>query len=71
MAKSKQGSAGRFGTRYGNILRNKVGAIEKHSRGKHKCPFCGKEEKVRRQAYGIWKCAACEKVFTGKAYKPY
>jgi large subunit ribosomal protein L37Ae len=71
MATKKQGTAGRFGTRFGNILRKKVSEIEKYSRGKHKCPFCGKDKKVRRQAYGIWKCAACEKTFVGKAYKPY
>ena len=70
MANSNQGTAGRFGSRYGNTLRKKVSDIEKDSRGKHKCPFCGKE-KVRRQAYGIWKCGSCEKVFVGKAYRPY
>jgi large subunit ribosomal protein L37Ae len=71
MAVKGQGTAGRFGSRYGNILRRKVNEIEKDSRGKHKCPFCGKDKKVRRQAYGIWKCSACEKVFVGKAYRPY
>ena len=65
------GSAGRFGVRYGNTLRKKVSDIEKSSRAKHKCPFCSKESKVRRMAYGIWKCHACEKVFVGKAYRPY
>ena len=72
MATKKQGSAGRFGSRGGgNILRKRVSDLEKFSRGKHKCMFCGKENKVKRQAYGIWKCSACEKVFVGKAYKPY
>ena len=71
MATKKQGTAGRFGSRYGNILRRKVSEIEKNSRGKHTCPFCNKEKKVRRQAYGIWKCSSCEKVFVGGAYKPY
>ncbi len=71
MASKNQGSAGRFGVRYGNTLRRRVAEIEKSSRGKHKCPFCLKESKVRRQAYGIWKCTSCEKVFVGKAYKPY
>ena len=71
MAAKNKGSAGRFGTRYGGNLRRKVSEIEKFSRGKHKCPFCGKDNKVRRQAYGIWKCSSCEKVFVGKAYKPY
>ena len=71
MATKKQGSAGRFGARFGNILRRKVSEIEKFSRAKHKCPFCGKDKKVKRLAYGIWKCSACEKKFVGKAYKPY
>lgn len=71
MAGKKQGTAGRFGTRYGNILRKKVSEIEKQSRGKFDCPFCSKSKKVRRQAYGIWKCNSCKKVFVGKAYKPY
>lgn len=51
MATKKQGSAGRFGVRFGNTLRAKVSDIEKQSRGKYKCPFCGKNEKVMRQAY--------------------
>ena len=71
MASKNKGTAGRFGARYGNTLRNKVSEIEKFSRGKYKCPFCGKEKKVRRVSYGIWKCASCEKVFVGKAYRPY
>ncbi len=71
MGSKNSGTAGRFGPRYGNTLRKKVSDIEKNSRGKHKCPFCGKEDKVRRQAYGIWKCSSCEKVFVGKAFRPY
>ena len=71
MAGKKQGTAGRFGARYGNTLRRKVNEVESHSRAKHQCPFCGKDKKVRSQAYGIWKCTSCEKVFVGKAYKPY
>ncbi|MCA9486268.1 MAG: 50S ribosomal protein L37ae [Candidatus Woesearchaeota archaeon] len=70
MAKN-QGSAGRFGVRFGNTLRKKVNDIEKTSRGKHACPFCAKEGKVRREAYGIWKCSSCGKTFIGKAYTPY
>ncbi len=71
MAGKSVGSAGRFGTRYGNTLRKKVSDIEKFSRAKYKCPFCLKEEKVKRQAYGIWKCSSCEKVFVGGSYKPF
>lgn len=71
MVNGNQGTAGRFGVRYGNTLRKKVNDIEANSRGKYSCPFCGKANKVRRKAYGIWACTACEKVFVGKAYKPY
>ena len=71
MSKKISNTAGRFGPRYGNMLRKKVNDVESTSRAKHKCPYCGKIGKVKRQAYGIWKCSACEKVFVGKAYKPY
>ncbi len=71
MATKKQGTAGRFGARFGGTLRKKVAEVEKQSRGKYKCQFCSKETKVKRIAYGIWKCHACEKTFVGKAYKPY
>jgi large subunit ribosomal protein L37Ae len=71
MASKNKGTAGRFGVRNSNTLRAKVSSIEKDSRGKHKCVFCGKDGKVRRQAYGIWKCSSCNKVFVGKAYRPY
>ena len=70
MVKS-QGSAGRFGARYGNILRKKVSLIESSSRRKHKCIKCGKENKVKRIAYGIWSCSSCGHKFVGKAYEPY
>ena len=68
-----QGTAGRFGARYGNTLRKKVSEIEKFSRGSFTCPFCSKKHKVIRIAFGIWKCTGkkCGKVFVGKAYKPY
>ncbi len=71
MVSKLKSTAKRFGARYGNTLRKKVGLIEKTSRGKHKCKFCGKEDKVKRIAYGIWKCRSCEKKFIGRAYTPY
>ena len=70
MSKS-QGTAGRFGARYGNILRKRVSKIESSSRSKHKCPKCFKENKVKREAYGIWRCLSCNHKFVGKAYEPY
>lgn len=70
MAKKIIGSAGRFGSRYGKKIRSKISQIEKTSRAKHRCPFCDKDKKVKRIAYGIWKCKSCEKKFIGSAYKP-
>jgi len=67
----KVGTTGRFGSRNGRRVREKVAEVEKQSRAKYTCPFCDKEGKVKRVAYGIWKCSSCGKVFTGKAYKPY
>ena len=63
-------TAKRFGSRYGNTLRNRVSKIESISRKRHKCKFCEKVS-VKREAYGIWKCLSCEKKFVGKAYTPY
>jgi len=71
MVAKNKGTAGRFGARYGNTLRKKVSVIEKNSRGKYKCSFCGHEDSVRRVSYGIWRCSSCEKEFVGKAYEPY
>ena len=42
MARKVANSAGRFGPRYGNMLRKKVNDVESTSRAKHKCPYCGK-----------------------------
>ena len=71
MTKKVSNSAGRFGPRYGNMLRKKVNDVESQSRARHDCVYCGKAKSVKRQAYGIWKCGACEKVFVGGAYTPY
>ena len=71
MAKKRQGTAGRFGARYGNTLRRKVSEIERDSRKKYTSPFSKKQNSVKRVAFGIWKCKHTKKVFVGKAYKPY
>ncbi|MBI4440320.1 50S ribosomal protein L37ae [Candidatus Woesearchaeota archaeon] len=57
----------RFGARYGRKTKLKVSLIEAERRKKQRCPFCLKE-KVKRVAYGIWKCGACNSKFAGKAY---
>ena len=62
-----QGTAGRFGTRYGRKLRNKVSAIEAKQKASYLCPECS-AEKVKRTAKGIWECKKCKHKFAGKAY---
>ena len=61
------GSAKRFGPRYGRRIKDKVAAIEKLLRSKHKCPYCH-YQKIKRLAAGIWQCSNCDSKFTGKAY---
>ncbi len=65
--KSKTGSAKRYGTRYGRVLREKIGAIEAEQKKKHKCPYC-RAPRIKRLSIGIWNCTKCGKKFTGKAY---
>lgn len=60
-------SAKRFGSRYGKRVKEKVAAIERVQKAKHKCPYCH-YRKVRRLAVGIWQCNNCDSKFTGKAY---
>jgi large subunit ribosomal protein L37Ae len=68
---TNRGTAARFCARGSNTLRAKVSEIEKKSRAKYRCPFCSKDQAVKRKAYGIWACRNCEKIFVGKAYTPY
>ena len=68
--KSKIGSAGRYGVRYGQKDRSKVAEIEKMQKQSHVCPRCGMP-KVKRLSSGIWLCKKCGKKFAGHAYWPY
>lgn len=67
MAKSKVGSAGRFGVRYGRKIRQKICEVESKQKGWHKCPYCHKQ-KVKRVSSGIWACKKCGAKFSGRAY---
>ncbi|MBW2964402.1 50S ribosomal protein L37ae [Candidatus Woesearchaeota archaeon] len=65
--KVKLGSTKRYGTRYGRRNKEKVAALEKEHRGRHKCPYCN-YVRVIRLAKGIWNCEKCGARFAGKAY---
>jgi len=60
------GSAGRFGVRYGTLVKRRIVAIERLQRKKQICPFCGGVAK--RYSKGIWNCKKCGKTFAGHAY---
>ncbi|MBS3146586.1 50S ribosomal protein L37ae [Candidatus Woesearchaeota archaeon] len=63
----KVGTSGRFGVRYGRTTRKKIADIEALYRGYHKCTNCNKK-RVKRIAFGIWKCYNCDLKFARKAY---
>ena len=65
----KVGSAGRFGARYGVIVRNRIKTIEAQQKKRHECPVCH-HDSVRRVSSGIWFCKRCETKFAATAYSP-
>ncbi|PSQ44000.1 50S ribosomal protein L37ae [Halobacteriales archaeon SW_7_68_16] len=67
--KSRTGSAGRFGARYGRVARRRVKEIEEEMRADHACPDCGSEA-VGRDGTAIWSCQKCGHTFTGGTYSP-
>jgi large subunit ribosomal protein L37Ae len=71
MSKSteKAGSSGRFGARYGVVVRNRVRDIEKVKISAHECPTCHRNS-VSRVSSGIWYCTKCDTKFAAGAYSP-
>jgi len=63
----KTKAAGRFGSRYGKSVRDKLVQVENKQRVKQKCPFCEKEG-VKRVSNGIWECPRCKKKFASNTY---
>jgi large subunit ribosomal protein L37Ae len=68
-AKSRTGSAGRFGARYGRVSRKRVAEIESDMNEDHTCPECGSDS-VDRQGTGIWQCGRCNYKYAGGTYRP-
>ncbi len=66
---TKSGSSGRFGARYGVVVRNLTRDIEKAERTKYECPTCH-HASVRRVASGIWECRHCDTKFAAASYSP-
>ncbi|MDR3205992.1 MAG: 50S ribosomal protein L37ae [Candidatus Methanoplasma sp.] len=66
---NKAGTSGRFGARYGVVVRNRVKNIEAHQKAKHECPACH-HVSVKRISSGIWNCNHCGTKFAAEAYSP-
>lgn len=65
----KAGTSGRFGARYGVVVRNRVKSIEAHQKRNHECPMCF-HMAVTRVSSGIWECRHCGYKFAAGAYSP-
>ncbi len=68
-SRSRTGSAGRFGARYGRVARKRISEIEADMNENHTCPDCGSDT-VDRQGTGIWECGRCGYTFAGGTYRP-
>lgn len=65
----KAGTAGRYGVRYGVVVRKLTRDIEKTERARHECPTCH-HQSVKRTASGIWECRRCDTKFAAASYSP-
>lgn len=63
----KSRAAGRFGSRYGKKVRDKIVKIEDKQRIKQICPYC-KRPGVKRISKGIWYCKKCNRKFASDVY---
>jgi large subunit ribosomal protein L37Ae len=65
----KVGISGKYGARYGSVVRKRYRIImEKMKSKKNKCPKCKTIGSIRRISTGIWHCKKCGAKFTGGAY---
>jgi len=65
----KAWTAGRYGVRYGVVVRKLTRDIEKTERARHECPTCH-HQSVKRTASGIWECRRCDAKFAAASYSP-
>jgi large subunit ribosomal protein L37Ae len=65
----KAGSAGRYGARYGVVVRNLTRDIEKVAKANYECPTCH-HKSVKRMSSGIWYCRRCETKFAAAGNSP-
>lgn len=65
----KAGTSGRYGARYGVVIRNRVKNIEAQQYDRHECPTC-RHKSVKRVSAGIWNCRHCGYKFAAGAYSP-
>ncbi|MEM0448977.1 MAG: 50S ribosomal protein L37ae [Methanomassiliicoccales archaeon] len=66
----KAGTAGRFGARYGVVVRKLTRDIEKVEKARYECPTCH-HVSVKRKASGIWQCKHCDAKFAAASYSPF
>lgn len=67
MTTKKVGYTGKYGSRYGKKIRERL--LKVGAQKRHRCPGCQKL-RVKRKSAGIWECDACGLKFAGKAYRP-
>lgn len=63
----KVGITGRWGPRYGTLVRYRVKKIESYKTDAQKCPKC-ENRTISRKSVGLWSCRKCGATFTGGAY---
>ncbi|MEJ2252171.1 MAG: 50S ribosomal protein L37ae [Candidatus Lokiarchaeota archaeon] len=69
MGKTKKvGITGKYGARYGSVVRKRAKVILEKMKGDLICPRCETKGSIRRVSTGIWHCRKCDATFTGGAY---
>ena len=66
----KVGIAGKFGARYGSVVRQRWKALTDQQKGIQKCPKCESRTRNMRGTVGVWKCKKCGTKFSGGAWAP-